>query len=311
MGEASLNEALVAQRIEPRTPKAKMEVQFFPGAPYNFKMKKKFKKVEWDKAAEWWNNEVGDIGAWHQYIDIDPAIFKILGNIRNKIILEIGCGNGYFSRLLAKKGARVMAIDISKKLLDFAIIKEKEKSLNINYFVRDAAKLYGIKSKYFDIAIANMSLMDIADARNTIKEVSRVLKQKGHFVFSITHPVFHDEFHQQWTIIREDKKKYFARAISRYLSTTAEKRTLWLSGVKATHYHRSLETYSRYLRDANLLINGLWEIATKKEIVKARKEDSNTRLRRSRYSTLAEKRMKEFAKQEIPMFLIIDALKYK
>ena len=274
-------------------------------------MKQISKKAEWDRVAEWWNNEVGDIGTWHQKYDIDPVIFKIIGKIRKKKILEIGCGNGYLSRLLARKGAKITAIDISKKLLEFAITKEKEKPLGIRYLVRNAADLYGIKSKYLDLAIADMSLMDIRDAQGTIKAVSRILKINGHFIFSITHPVFHDNFHQQWTIIKENNKKYFARAISKYLTSVAEKNILWASGVKTTHYHRSLETYCEYLRNANLAIRGIREIATKKPIVKAKKEDGDIKLRRSRYSTLPEKRMKELARKETPMFLVIEAFKIK
>ncbi len=269
------------------------------------------KKTEWDKVAEWWNDEVGDTGAWHQKHDIDPVIFKIIGKIREKKILEIGCGNGYFSRLLAGKGAKVTAIDISKKLLEFAIAKEKEKPLGIRYLARDAADLYGIKSKYFDLAIANMSLMDIKDVQSTIKEVSLILKNKGQFICSITHPVFHDDFHQQWVIVKENGKKYFARAISRYLFSATEEHILWASGVKATYYHRSLETYFNYLRNADFAIRGIREIFTKKLILKAKKEDGDITLRRSKYSTLAEKRMKELAKKEIPMFLIIETFKIK
>jgi len=274
-------------------------------------MKQISKKTEWDKVAEWWNNEVGDTGAWHQKYDIDPVIFKIIGKLHKKKILEVGCGNGYFSRLLARKGAMVTAIDISKKLLEFAITKEKEKPLGIRYLVRDAADLYGIKSKYFDLAIANMSLMDIKDAQGTIKAVSHILKNNGQFIFSITHPVFHDNFHQQWTIIKENNKKYFARVVSRYLISAAEKYILWASGVKATHYHRSLETYFEYLRNANFVISRIREITTKKPVVKAKKGDANTKLRRSKYSNLAEKKMKELAKKEIPMFLVIEAVKIK
>jgi len=273
-------------------------------------MSKKLPESEWDKVAEWWNAGVGDIGAWHQQNDIDPFFFKIFGNLKNKKIIEIGCGNGYFSRFLAKRGARVMAIDLSAKLLAFASAREKARPLCIKYLVRDAANLYGLKSKTYDIAIANMSLMDIADTENAIKEVSRVLKRGGRFIFSILHPSFCN-FGQQWVIIKEGGKKYLARAVGQYSSSTAKKQNLWSSGVKSTHYHRSIETYFRYLRNANFLISDFKEITTKKPVTKARKEDSDVKFRRSKYMTLKEKKMKEFAVKEIPMFLIIGALKFE
>ena len=277
--------------------------------PLNTKMKK-LPKAEWDTVAEWWDAEAGDAGAWHQQNDIDPVILKTLGDVKGKKVIEIGCGNGYFSRLLAKRGARVTAVDLSARLLAFAIKREGTKPLGIKYLARDAADLRGIKNRYFDVAIANMSLMDIADVEDTIKETSRVLKKGGRFIFSITHPVFCD-FRQQWVIIRENGKKYFARAIGRYLSSTIEKHTLWASGVKATQYHRSVEAYFSFLRSADFLISDFKEITTKKPVMKAKKKHGDVKFRRSKYKTLQEKKIKEFAGKEIPLFLVIGSVKFK
>lgn len=271
-------------------------------------MSKRIQKAEWDKVAEWWDTEAGDVGVWHQQNDIDPVIFKVLGDVKNKKVIEIGCGNGYFSRFLAKRGARVTAIDLSDKLLEFAISREKANPLGIKYLVRDAANLRGLENRFFDVALANMSLMDIADAKGAIKEVSRVLKKGGRFVFSTTHPVFCD-FRQQWVIIRQGGKKYLARAIGKYLSSSAEKHTLWASGVKSTQYHRSVETYFGYLRSSGFLVSDFKEIATKKPVTKAKKEHGDIKFRRSKYKTLQEKKVKEFAGKEIPLFLVIGSVK--
>ncbi len=272
-------------------------------------MTKKLPKAEWDKVAEWWDIEAGDVGVWHQQNDIDPVIFKMLEDVKNKRVIEIGCGNGYFSRLLAKKEAQVTAIDLSGKLLEFAIAREKANPLGIKYLTRDAANLHSLKSKSFDIALANMSLMDIADAKGAIKEVSRVLKRGGRFIFSITHPAFCDS-QQQWVIIREGGKKYFSRVIGKYLSSSADKYILWASGIKATKYHRSVETYFGYLRSANFFVNDFKEIATRKPVTKARKEHGDVKFNQFKYKTLREKKIKEFAGREIPLFLVIGLVKF-
>jgi len=274
-------------------------------------MVKNLKKTEtkWDKMAEWWNQEVGEKGVWHQRNSIDPVVFKKLGNIKNKVILEIGCGNGYFTRLLAKKGAKVTGIDLSRKLIAFALKREKSKPFGIKYLVRNAAKLYGLKSRSFDIVIANMCLMDIADAQGTIKEASRVLKKNGYFLFSITHPVF-NTVGDEWTILKaEDGKKYFARAIYKYLSSVKGTFNLWASGIQTDLYHRSIQTYFKYLLNSGFLINEFIEIPTKKKVTKATKQDGNMRIRSSKYTTLFDKKIKESAGKEIPLFLIIGALK--
>lgn len=271
-------------------------------------MKKKIKRAEWDRAAEWWNAEAGDRGVWHQQNDIDPVIFQILGSIKNKKILEIGCGNGYFSRNLAGKGAMVTAVDISKKFIAIAKKKEKLNPLGIKYFIGDAAHLLGFKNQSFDIVVANMCLMDITDAEKALKEIGRVIKVGGRLVFSITHPVFCD-FYQQWIIIKHNNKKYFARAIAKYFTTCSKKKVLWASGIKTTYFHRPFSVYFEYLKWSGFYISDLREIITKKRPIRATLEDGDVSLRRSRYKTAAERKMKELARKEIPMFLVVEAIK--
>ncbi len=276
-------------------------------------MAKNLKKSDnkWDKMAEWWDKEVGEKGIWHQQHGIDPVVFKTLGDIKGKAILEIGCGNGYFARLLAKKGAKVTSIDLSKKLIALAVKKEKLKPFGIKYLLRNASSLHGIKSKSFDIVIANMCLMDIADAQGATKEAFRVLKEDGRFLLSITHPVF-NIVGDEWTVLKaEDGKTYFARAVYKYLSPVKEKFKLWASGIQTDMYHRSIQTYFKYLLSSGFFIDEFMEIPTKKKVTKATKQDGDMRMRRSKYMTLAEKKMKEFAGKEIPLFLIIGALKIK
>ncbi len=268
---------------------------------------KKDIKSEWDKIADYWDKESGDTGAWHHRTDINPVIFELVNNIRNKKILEVGCGNGYLSRLLAKKGARVIGTDLSQKLLDYAIKKEEKNPLGIKYFKRNASDLKKIKNKSFDIVIANMCLMDVKDAESAIKEASRVLKKNGKFVFSINHPVF---FYQKWAYIKRDGKKFFVRAILKYKTSQAFKQTLWSTGVKVMGYRRPIEEYLKYLRNAGLILDDFREIVSKKKLKKARKgyykED---RFKSSRYIDETDKKLKKAVKKEIPDFLIVAAIK--
>jgi ubiquinone/menaquinone biosynthesis C-methylase UbiE len=271
-------------------------------------MKNKIQKSEWDKAAEWWDAGVGDSGAWHQQHEIDPALLKMIGNVKNKKILEIGCGNGYLSRKLAKTGAKVTASDLAKKFIEIAEKKELSNPLGIEYIVRDAAYLNGLNDKSFDIVIANMCLMDMKNIEKAISEISRVLKRGGNFVFSILHPAF-SSYYQHWDTVDFKNKKTFARVICRYLTDGSEKTSLWESSVIATHYHRPLQTYVSLLKKSNFTIGDIREIATKKKITKEVQKDRDISQRRSRYRTEQEKRIREEATKEIPYFMIIQAIK--
>ena len=92
------------------------------------------------------------------------------------------------------------------------------------------------------------------------------------------------------------------------MSPSAKKVKMWTARAKVTQYHRSVDAYVAYLKKAGFLISDFREVATKKKPAKAGKGD-NTRTIRSKYKNLSEKRMKEFAGKEFPLFLVVGAVR--
>ena len=120
-----------------------------------------------------------------------PFFLKLVGNVKNKKILEIGCGNGYWLRVLAKKGAKCWGVDISRKQIKLARQIEERNRLGIKYSYIDATKLKGIKSNYFDGVILMRVLLEIKSVskiKRIFKEVNRVLKKGGFIIVSDLHP---------------------------------------------------------------------------------------------------------------------------
>jgi cyclopropane fatty-acyl-phospholipid synthase-like methyltransferase len=116
---------------------------------------------------------------------------KLLGDVTNKHILEIGCGGAQCSVAFAKRGAICTGIDISTVQLEYAkklIAKEK---VNVNLIKSDIQTLDGIKDEEYDIVFSAMALQYIPDLTTCFKEVYRVLKQNGIFVFSLDHSFYH------------------------------------------------------------------------------------------------------------------------
>lgn len=87
---------------------------------------------------------------------LSKIILSILGEVKNKKVLDAGCGAGDGCRMLAKKGAKVTGIDISEKMISLA--KERCKSLNVKFYIGDMEKTK-FKKKDFDIVIAIFSVM--------------------------------------------------------------------------------------------------------------------------------------------------------
>lgn len=155
-----------------------------------------------------------------------PAFFKMLPKIENLKGLDIGCGEGYNTRIAAKTGATMTAIDISKKFISAAKEFELKKPLGIKYQVASAIDL-PFPNEFFDFAIATMSLMDIADTEKALLEAYRVIKTNGFFQFSITHPCFWNSNHS-W--VRNDEGKRTGFIVSDYFKQIDGEIEEWIFG---------------------------------------------------------------------------------
>lgn len=118
-----------------------------------------------------------------------PAFFDILPNVAGLSGLDIGCGEGHNTRLLAQRGAELTAIDIAETFIAHAQRAEAQHPLGIDYRVASAVAL-PFAAERFDFVTAFMSLMDVPETEQALAEAHRVLKPGGFLQFSLTHPCF-------------------------------------------------------------------------------------------------------------------------
>ena len=121
---------------------------------------------------------------------ITPFTFQQLGDVAGKAILDIGCGEGGYSRELTKKGAMVTAVDCAEHAIKYCISKAEEEQLKIAYHIRNSCDLYDIADNTFDVVLSSMMLMDCEDFEGTVREITRVLKPGGKLFASVCHPCF-------------------------------------------------------------------------------------------------------------------------
>lgn len=76
----------------------------------------------WDSFAKSYAENHSEQGDLHKEVFLNPTLFSLLGPVNNKKILDAGCGEGYFSRLLAKSKAKVTAVDYSTKMLGLILL---------------------------------------------------------------------------------------------------------------------------------------------------------------------------------------------
>ena len=149
-----------------------------------------------EKAGRFWNDNAeawtalsrAGYDIYRDYLNT-PAFFEILPDVNGLYGIDIGCGEGYNTRLLAGKGAIIEGIDISEEFIRAAQTFENEPSLKINYQISNALTLPFGNDK-FDFAVSFMCFMDIPENELAFKEAFRVLKPGGFLQFSISHPCF-------------------------------------------------------------------------------------------------------------------------
>ena len=113
------------------------------------------------------------------------AIFKELGDISGKKLLDVGCEAGYITIKLAQKGARVTAIDLIEEPIRELRRTIKGKNLPITLMVADATKL-PFAAKSFDIILATEVIEHITKLNRFVENAAKVLKPGG--VLLITFP---------------------------------------------------------------------------------------------------------------------------
>jgi ubiquinone/menaquinone biosynthesis C-methylase UbiE len=145
----------------------------------------------WDRLAEWWDDKIGNGNEFQDYL-IEPATESLLALKPGERVLDIACGAGRFARRIAALGAIVIAIDHAEKFLKRARERTTENIERIQYLKLDAtdpSALMSLGEGCFDAAVCTMALMDMSSITPLISTLPRILKPRGRFVFSVTHPV--------------------------------------------------------------------------------------------------------------------------
>ena len=113
-----------------------------------------------------------------------PAFFAMLPSVAECSGLDLGCGEGHNTRLLAERGAYVVALDIADA---FVTAAAERGGRGVRFVIADGATL-PFAGGSFDFVTAFMSLMDVGDPESTLREIQRVLVPGGFVQFSVVHP---------------------------------------------------------------------------------------------------------------------------
>jgi SAM-dependent methyltransferase len=148
----------------------------------------------------WWDAEAGDYYAEHGTFLGDADFvwgpegwredeLRLLGDVEGRRVLEIGAGAGQCARWVAAAGAQVVATDLSSGMVRQGLdLNRKAPQRGVPFAQCDAVELPFADGSFDTVFTAYGAIPFVADTARLMREVARVLRPGGRFVFSTTHP---------------------------------------------------------------------------------------------------------------------------
>jgi ubiquinone biosynthesis O-methyltransferase len=127
-----------------------------------------------DAYARWRASELGIITERLER----ELILELVGDVQDRKVLDIGCGDGEFAHALAKRGAAVTGIDASRAMIEAARARARQHNLDITFDVAKAEQL-PYSAGQFDVVTAITILCFLEDARPVFGDIARVLQPGG------------------------------------------------------------------------------------------------------------------------------------
>jgi SAM-dependent methyltransferase len=118
------------------------------------------------------------------------ADLRLLGPLEGKRVLELGCGGGTMTVAMAKRGARVIAVDESVQQVAHARRLAEREEVRVELHQGDLADLAFVRADTVDVAVSIYALGAVADLDRVFRQVHRVLRPEAPLVISLPHPAF-------------------------------------------------------------------------------------------------------------------------
>jgi SAM-dependent methyltransferase len=212
--------------------------------------------------SRWWDADADDYHVEHgEFLGVADFVWcpervreedaRLLGDVSGKAVLEVGCGSAPCARWLAAHGALVTGLDLSAGMLRYASAAGEATGIEVP-LVRANAERLPFASETFDIACSAFGAIPfVADLPGTFREIARVLRPGGDWVFAVTHPI-------RW-IFPDDPGPNGLHVTGSYFDRTPYVEVDADGDATYVEHHRTLGDFVRALTAAGLTIVDLVE----------------------------------------------------
>jgi len=211
----------------------------------------------WSANADIWDAGYDERGDDNRKYYSDPVLLAFLGDVAGRRVLDAGSGGGYLARLLARRGARIVAVENARRFHELALAQQEREPLGIRFHHGSIALMPYLEDASIDLAVANYVLIDVRDYEGAIAEIARVLAPGGLFVFTLLHHTTDGSWHRPApdSPRREDRAGWL---VDRYF----ERRALyaqWGELHPVLGFHRPLRDYIAACKRHGLALRDLDE----------------------------------------------------
>lgn len=205
-------------------------------------------------------------------IEERPERLNLLPDLKNKSVLDLGCGSGDDCAIYVEMGAKkVVGIDISKKMILEA--KNNHGDKDITFLNMDMESLSDYQ-EHFDVVVSSLAIHYVKDYKELCKNIYRLLNEGGVFLFSQEHPIF-TATKKGVTWLKDIDENVIGMILENY-PDSGERKTFWLvDGV--VKYHRTIGEIVSSLIEAGFKISAIKESELDEEKILLSKKLSRCR----------------------------------
>ncbi len=197
----------------------------------------------WTDSAEAWIASQGERGDWSREFVLDAAMLSRVDARGYTRALDVGCGEGRFSRVLTARGIAVAGVDPTETLLARARTLDPGGGYHLA-----GAEALPFPDAQFDLVVSYLSLIDIPDFRAGLREMARVLTPGGSLLIANLNSFATAAGSNGWIEDEAGNPVYYP------IDTYLEERADWVTwrGIRIQNWHRPFSAYMRELLSLGL-----------------------------------------------------------
>jgi SAM-dependent methyltransferase len=203
----------------------------------------------WDTIADWYADHLDRGSALHRFAR-DVLMKALPADLSGQRVLDVGCGEGAITRAVAARGAEVIGIDPTVRLIERAEAIEEKTATGAAYRVDDGCTLATVSDEWADWVTAGLSLNNVPDLGAAVAAIGRSLVPGGRLVLTVPHPCF-EAPHARWVGRERVIGDYGAEGFWRSANPHGVRR--------AGNHHRTISHYLTTLIDHDFSLRTIAE----------------------------------------------------